>query len=101
MSTKHTPRTVAASPTPGPWLRVPHPDKAGWIIKGATSEIGFLYLYGPATGGPAWDEANANARLLDAAPELLAALDALVRVTRQSGPELNAALDAIAKAVQS
>jgi hypothetical protein len=99
MSTKHT---------PGPWMRVPHPDKAGWIIKGATSEIGFLYLYGPSTGGPSWDEANANARILDAAPALLAALQELlplaecyVRDNKSHGERLVTARAAIAKAVQS
>lgn len=66
---------TATQHTPGPWTLTAPEDRAGWTIESTDCKIAHLYLYGASTGGPRTKgEPSANARLIAAAPELLAAL---------------------------
>lgn len=72
--------------TPGPWLRM------GRSIGNGAGEIATVW-------GLRDERAIANARLIAAAPEMLAALKAIVDCAGPgAGPEIGLALDAIQKA---
>jgi hypothetical protein len=85
--------------TPGPWNNTPMQDKI-WDSEGQImiARIGDL----PWIDGKSdWMTEQANARLISAAPELLAALEALVECPDYRGistHEMSHAREAIAKA---
>ena len=56
--------------TPGPWEHVP----GGFTIKAPSDRLSFQLIAALSTGMKTRDEVDANARLIAAAPELLAAL---------------------------
>lgn len=76
--------------TPGPWATYINGGKDGWIANAEGDLIACAVRD---------DTMAANARLIAAAPDLLAALQGLVG-NKPRGPykDINAALDAIAKA---
>lgn len=79
--------------TPGPWRLAKQPPNIGITVT--------LYGYGPATLGTIHtgnDEYIANAILITAAPDMLAALKAVVAVADRKTIEFDAARAAIAKA---
>ncbi len=85
MSTpKHTP-----GHTPGPWTV-------------SVQDLSGQFKIYPASGKPAWDACNANARLIAAAPELLEALQLVLSDNRlmnaMNREQARAILDAVAKA---
>ena len=94
---------MEAKHTPGPWAVWPHLDS--YHIRGQEKDIAFTR---PATETHMGKEEQANARLIAAAPDLLAALEELVQASydsvngKQYAPyhveELGRATVAIAKA---
>lgn len=63
--------------TPGPWTVEHHGGP--WHIFGANDErVGTYSTSAPASTAEQWDVSQANARLIAAAPELLAALESIV-----------------------
>ena len=88
-----------AKHTPGPWVVIPMPDGSIDICK---SNAGYHIAQMLYTGYPA--DVQANARLIASAPDLLAALEAIVKmISPYSGQgrmdtEISAARAAIAKA---
>jgi len=106
--------------TPGPWQIIVEPakDYDGWRDDGGyridadgVEQLAFIWSEGrrlPPNGGPQSTgpqfgarQAEANARLIAAAPDMLAALKSLVGQSGEGvkfSDRMNAALDAIAKA---
>ncbi len=90
---------MSTSHTPGPWAVIP-------TLTGALSINAAPKVPVATVGGAGWhlgeDVAKANAALIAAAPELLAALQAMVRMAKSKAPPseivLRHALAAIAKA---
>lgn len=91
--------------TPGPWKATPYDDASQPYE--VSSETG--YFFATIGGGLSDGEAAANARLVAAAPDLLAACERMVAVVREwanegfvviaeDDPDLVQALAAIAKA---
>jgi hypothetical protein len=82
--------------TPGPWIYkgfVTDSDFSGWRVYLPTRYRRVITVEGTSAG-----EADANARLVAAAPELLAALKGVLRVADRKTDEFDAARAAIAKA---
>jgi hypothetical protein len=75
--------------TPGPWQR----DDKGRTISSAKGPICECF-----SGPVGVEECDANERLIAAAPELLSALQGVVRVADRATDEFDAARAAIAKA---
>mgnify|MGYP001617764458 CR=1 FL=1 len=71
---------MTAQHTPGPWTVEPEPD--GWSV---TTNVYFLATVYFGHEGPKDTEASANARLIAAAPDLLAALQNVVRCIEAEG----------------
>jgi hypothetical protein len=70
---------MSADHTPGPWVV----DRSRNIV--AHSPVGAVFLADVYSGGPGIATANANARLIAAAPDLLAALESLTDVAEHDG----------------
>lgn len=87
-----------ASHTPGPWFT----KREGFSTIYVEARIGGGWVQEIAACGPTANgstEQDANARLIAAAPEMLAALKAIVDCAGPgAGPEIGLALDAIQKA---
>lgn len=87
--------------TPGPWRYDNDallPDE--WYMDGPVTAGGRFIaaaITSPETEGPGLPEAKANARLIAAAPDLLAALEGLLAITNSYAPEAKVAQIAIAK----
>ncbi len=77
--------------TPGPWyIDADEPEAKGIPI---TDGAGFIADVG--TLGPSDDEDRANARLIAALPELLDALEFMMRATAEWPGDMSASIDAI------
>jgi len=91
---------MAAKHTPGPWSALRHEPGDTIIIAdmdGGCDDLAEVFYSGRATVQQPHDEALANARLIAAAPDLLAALqEALPAIANRE--RHNRAKDAIAKA---
>lgn len=94
MSSKHT---------PGPWVVTPHPDQNVDVFAvGEVTDEAFQYGLSHTV---CYQNAEANARLIAAAPEMFEALDTiggLSRALRQGGPDpmdLQGLSDALEEAV--
>ncbi len=61
--------------TPGPWYATADPDRATWRV--SQQPEGGTFWIAEAVDGLMNDETEPNARLIAAAPDLLAALEAL------------------------
>lgn len=94
-----------ASHTPGPWQVVTPARPMDGFTRAVTDRVGAALAWVLPHGAGGADEANA--RLIAAAPELLAALEATLALWREHGlgdgddesePVWNAALAAVAKA---
>ena len=88
--------------TPGPWAFV-KAGSFGWNIRGTwhgepNSQLAYVDAGVCQTRGPFTDENTANARLIAAAPDLLAALKAVVAVSNRKTDAYTRAYAAIAKA---
>ena len=91
--------------TPGPWTARIQKNKShadlGWIIEHSNGRIGWASLaYADTNREAGADDPSreANARLIAAAPDLLAALEGVLRVADRATVEFDAARAAIAKA---
>lgn len=82
---------MSAQHTPGPWALT---EKA--VVASASTPIAHRVKWWSI--GQLEIEENANARLIAAAPDLLAALQGVVRVADRATDEFDAARAAIAKA---
>jgi len=81
---------MSAQHTPGPW----HWDDYSWLV--AKDESSVLEYAG--CGSHATDASDADRVLIAAAPDLLAALQGVLRVSDRSTSEYDAVRAAIAKA---
>jgi hypothetical protein len=97
-------------PTPGPWHFVPRQSQQGrehsdWVVAGSDGHD--WICLGPEWDADCCDEANANARLIAAAPDLLSAAYAIDGASEymefdpdsRFGEALSMIVAAIAKAV--
>lgn len=83
---------AAENHTPGPWLTYRPASGGYWIVTTNGARIGSAHLLQGRTVGAA------NANLMAAAPELLEALEGVLRVADRETDEFDAARAAIAKA---
>lgn len=82
---------MTAKHTPGPWLLT------GFTVCDTTHHQRIASLW-PVLAGPLREEAEANARLIAAAPELLEALEDAVALCKAHGYDMRGADQIIAKA---
>lgn len=90
MSNDNSGIAAAAGFTPGPYTAIKQHSDYTITTNGNT---GFANVTGDN-----WGQAEANANLFAAAPELLEALEGVLRVADRKTPEFDAARAAIAKA---
>jgi hypothetical protein len=82
--------------TPGPWKR----DKYGHVVDERGRDINFRSMSSLCSGSEErMAEAEANTTLASAAPDLLAALQGVLRVADRATDEFDAARAAISKAL--
>lgn len=91
---------MSAKHTPGPWRVVISDNGDRCEIEAANKDC-VARAFAPFPFDTSWDERDANARLIAAAPELLEALQDLVDTGFVGGPQLKRAQAAIAKATGS
>ncbi len=88
--------------TPGPWNRSKKTDGNWWHIGAGNQAVAAVHAASKKRNEPYASMFEANANLIAAAPELLAALEHLHHNAKASGAEMGLALDvaesAIAKA---
>ncbi len=71
----------AAKHTPGPWNAVPSTCETGWLIgPRETNGPDYVADVHKLTHGRSDEDSEANARLIAAAPDLLAACEALAKI---------------------
>ena len=86
--------------TPGPWYADKVQDRAAFNIFPAGAALALLQVAGPVHDGAHQYAINAeaNARLIAAAPELLAALQAIVERVNGKSYRMGTDVDALARA---
>ena len=92
--------------TPGPWKALGLLSPFGWVIKydkNGKESIAYIQAYdieddNPEPYGPWSDENKANHDLVLASPDLLEALQGVLRVADRATVEFDAARAAVAKA---